>query len=433
MNAVNASPVRIGLAGLGTVGSGLVAILDRNADWIARRLGRSITVKTVLVRNPSKPRAVALGPGTTLTTDPDALVSDPDIDIVVELMGGIDAAFALIHKALTAGKHVVTANKALLAERGPELFALAAKKGLGLSYEASCAGAVPIVETLKQSLAGNRIQSIIGILNGTANYILSNMSDKGLSFADALRQAQEKGYAEADPTLDIQGIDAAHKLILLIRLAYGQNLPLAKLPVEGITRVTPEDIRFAGEFGYTIKLIGQVRELDGKLAAGVWPMLVHQDYLLASVKGAFNAVRVEGDASGPIILHGKGAGDLPTGSAVLGDILSLARTGMIPNNTGFITEPLPEAQMLDPDEAMCPHYVHFTVKDQPGVMAAISKSMGVHGVSIRQAVQKGEPVDGYVSIVFLTHEAPTRAIKGVLADADAMPFIKPDTVHFRVL
>lgn len=426
-------PVRIGLAGLGTVGSGLVAILVRNADWIVRRLGRSVVVKTVLVRDPAKPRAVTLGPETKLVTDPEALVGDPDIDIVVELMGGTDAAFALIHKALLAGKHVVTANKALLAERGPELFALAARKRLGLYYEASCAGAVPIVETLKQSLAGNRIQSITGILNGTANYILSNMSDKGLAFADALRQAQEKGYAEADPTLDIQGVDAAHKLILLIRLAYGQNLPLARLPVEGITRVTPEDIRFAGEFGYTIKLIGQVRDVRGCLSAGVCPMLVHQDFLLASVKGAFNAVRVEGDASGPIILHGKGAGDLPTGSAVLADILSLAREGMIPNNTGFTVEPLPEACVLDPDDAVCPHYIHFTVKDQPGVMAAISKSMGVHGVSIRQAVQKGDPEDGYVPIVFLTHEAPERAIKGVLADTGAMPFIKPGTVHFRVL
>ncbi|EHJ47043.1 homoserine dehydrogenase [Solidesulfovibrio carbinoliphilus subsp. oakridgensis] len=433
MNAVTDAPVRIGLAGLGTVGSGLVSILERNADWIARRLGRRVVVKKVLVRDLAKPRAVALGPGTELTTDPDALVTDPDIDIVVELIGGLDAAFDLIHKALSAGKHVVSANKALLAERGPELFTLAAQKGLGLYYEASCAGAVPIVETLKSSLAGNRIQSIIGILNGTANYILSNMSDAGLSFADALCQAQAKGYAECDPTLDIQGIDAAHKLILLIRLAYGQNLPLSRLPVEGITRVTPEDIRFAGEFGYTIKLIGQVRDVDGKLAAGVYPMLVHKDFLLASVKGAFNAVRVEGDASGPIILHGKGAGDLPTGSAVLADILALAREGMIPNNTGFLAEPLPDADLPDPDEAVSPHYVHFTVKDQPGVMAAISKSMGVHGVSIRQAVQKGEPEDGYVPIVFLTHEAPTRAIKGVLEDAAAMPFIKPGTVHFRVL
>ncbi len=433
MNANPASPVRIGLAGLGTVGSGLVAILDRNVDWIERRLGRTIVVRKVLVRDLAKPRAAMPAPGAVFTTDPDELVADPDIDIVVELMGGLDAAFSLIHKALSAGKHVVTANKALLAHCGPELFALAAEKGLGLYYEASCAGAVPIVETLKESLAGNRIHSILGILNGTANYILTKMSDKGLSFADALRKAQEKGYAEADPTLDIEGMDAAHKLVLLIRLAYGQNLPLHKLPVEGITRVTPEDIRFAGEFGYTIKLIGQVKSVDGKLAAGVFPMLVHKHFLLANVQGAFNAIRVEGDASGPIILHGKGAGDLPTGSAVLADIMALARNGAMPNNTGFLEEPLPDAQVLDPDEAVSPHYIHFTVKDQAGVMAAISKSMGVHGVSIRQAVQKGEPEDGYVPIVFLTHDAPTRAVKSVLTDTAAMPFIKPGTVHFRVL
>ena len=426
-------PVRIGLAGLGTVGSGLLIILGRNADWIRRRLGRTIQVAKVLVRDPAKPRAVTLDPGTALVTDPDALVNDPDIDIVVELMGGIEAAYSLIHKALSAGKHVVTANKALLAARGPELFALAAQKGLGLYYEASCAGAVPIVETLKQSLAGNRIRSIIGILNGTANYILSQMSDKGLPFALALAQAQGKGYAEADPTLDIEGMDAAHKLILLIRLAYGRDFPLNRLPVEGITRVTPEDIRFAGEFGYTIKLIGQVREIKGRLAAGVFPMLVHKHFLLASVQGAYNAVRVEGDASGPILLHGKGAGDLPTGSAVLSDILALARDGMRPNNTGFLEETLPEADILPLDDAVCPHYVHFTVKDQPGVMAAIAKSMGEHEVSIRQAVQKGEPEQGHVPIVFLTHEAPTRAVKAVLAETATMPSIKSTTVHFRVL
>jgi homoserine dehydrogenase len=430
---MNDRPVRIGLAGLGTVGSGLLIILGRNADWIQRRLGRTIQVAKVLVRDPAKPRVVALDSGTVLTTDPEALVADPDIDIVVELMGGIEAAYGLIHKALSAGKHVVTANKALLAARGPELFALAAKKGLGLYYEASCAGAVPIVETLKQSLAGNRIRSIIGILNGTANYILSQMSERGLPFAVALAQAQEKGYAEADPTLDIEGMDAAHKLVLLIRLAYGQNFPLDRLPVEGIAKVTPEDIRFAGEFGYTIKLIGQVREIKGRLAAGVFPMLMHKHFLLASVQGAYNAVRVEGDASGPILLHGKGAGDLPTGSAVLSDILALARDGMRPNNTGFLEETLPEADILPPDDAVCPHYVHFTVKDQPGVMAAIAKSMGEHGVSISQAVQKGEPEQGHVPIVFLTHEAPTRAVKAVLAETAAMPSIKSTTVHFRVL
>jgi len=426
-------PVRIGLAGLGTVGSGLLTVLSRNADWIRRRLGRTIQVTTVVDRHPERARGVPLDPQTILATDLDALVTNPDIDIVVELMGGIDAAFSLIHKALSAGKHVVTANKALLAERGPELFALAARKGLGLYYEASCVGAVPIVETLKQSLAGNRIIGITGILNGTANYILTQMCDKGLPFAEALKQAQDKGYAEADPTLDIQGIDAAHKLTLLIRLAYGRNLPLHRIPVEGITGITPEDIRFAAEFGYTIKLIGQVREIKGQLAAGVFPMLVHKHFLLASVQGSFNAVRVEGDASGPILLHGKGAGALPTGSAVLGDILALARAGMIPNNTGFLEEPLPEARMLPPDEAVCPHYIHFTVRDQPGVMAAIAASMGEHGVSIRQAVQKGDPSQGHVPIVFLTHAAPTQAVKAVLADTASLPFIKPATVHLRVL
>ncbi|KUG29174.1 homoserine dehydrogenase [hydrocarbon metagenome] len=427
------SPVRLGLAGLGTVGAGLVRLLGDNADWIRRRVGRDMILKTVLVRDLGKPRDAALGPDTVLTTRPADLVADPDIDIVVELMGGTGAAYDLIRDALTAGKHVVTANKALLAERGPELFALAGRKGLGLLYEASVAGAIPIVQTLKESLAANRIESLIGILNGTANYILTKMTDKGLEFGEALKKAQGKGYAEADPTLDIEGLDAAHKLVLLIRLAYGENYPLAKLPVQGITRVTPLDIRFAAEFGYVIKLIGQVRRVDGRLDAGVCPMLVHRDYLLANVQGAFNAIRLEGDASGPMLLHGKGAGGLPTASAVAADILSLARPGHCPNNTGFLAEPLPEAGILDPDEAVCRHFIRFNVEDRAGVMAAISKVMGEEGVSIYQAVQKGDPETGYVPIVFLTHAAPVRAVRRVIEAVDAMPFLRPETVHYRVL
>jgi len=328
---------------------------------------------------------------------------------------------------------VVTANKALLAERGPELFALAGQKGLGLLYEASVAGAIPIVQTLKESLAANRIESLIGILNGTANYILTKMSGKGLEFGEALKKAQEKGYAEADPTLDIEGLDAAHKLVLLIRLAYGENYPLARLPVQGITRITPVDIRFAAEFGYVIKLIGQVRRVDGRLDAGVCPMLVHRDYLLANVQGAFNAIRLEGDASGPMLLHGKGAGGLPTASAVAADILALARPGHLPNNTGFLEESLPEADILDPDEAVCRHFIRFNVEDRAGVMAAISKVMGEEGISIYQAVQKGDPETGVVPIVFLTHAAPVRAVRRVIEAVDAMPFLRPETVHYRVL
>lgn len=431
MKSIPDSPVRIGLAGLGTVGSGLAEILAENADWIRRRLGRDIVLKTVLVRDLTRPRA--LPSGSFLTSRPEDLTDDPEIDVVVELMGGLDAAFNLIVTALESGKHVVTANKALLAERGPELFALAARKGLGLYYEASAAGAVPVVETLKESLAGNRICGILGILNGTANYILTKMSEQGLDFDTALKMAQEKGYAEADPTLDIEGVDAAHKLIVLIRLAYGRNYPLRRLPVEGITKVTPLDIRFAREFGYQIKLIGHVREEDGRLDAGVHPRLVNNSYLLASVQGAFNAVRIEGNASGPIVLHGKGAGGRPTASAVLADIMALAQRPDCPNNTGFPEQVLPDADIFDPAEAVCRHYIRFNAKDKPGVMAAISRVMADQEVSIFQAVQKSDPEMGYVPIVFLTHSAPQKAVENVIAALDASPFLKPPTVHFRVL
>ncbi len=433
MRAVSDKPLRIGLAGLGTVGSGLVEITAENEDWIRRRLGRDIVLKTVLVRDLSKPRPFPPGRDAVLTTRPEDLTDDPEIDVVVELMGGIDAAYDLIAKALEAGKHVVTANKALLAERGQELFALAARKGLGLYYEASAAGAVPVVETLKESLAGNRILGILGILNGTANYILTKMSEQGLDFDTALKMAQEKGYAEADPTLDIEGMDAAHKLIVLIRLAYGQNYPLSRLPVEGITGVTPLDIRFAREFGYQIKLIGHVREENGALDAGVHPRLVSNSYLLASVQGAFNAVRIEGNASGPIVLHGKGAGGRPTASAVLSDIMALAQRPDCPNNTGFSEEVPPDAEIFDPAEAVCRHYIRFNAKDKPGVMAAISRVMADQDVSIFQAVQKSDPEMGYVPIVFLTHSAPQKAVDNVIAALDASPYLKPPTVHFRVL
>ncbi|QLA16042.1 homoserine dehydrogenase [Desulfolutivibrio sulfoxidireducens] len=433
MKSAGVFPLRLGLAGLGTVGAGLVRLLDQNADWIRRRVGRDIVLKTVLVRDLAKPRDARLDPDTVLTTRPADLVVDPDIDIVVELMGGTGAAFDLIHSALAAGKHVVTANKALLAQRGPELFALARAKGLGLSYEASVAGAIPIVQALKESLAANRIVSLLGILNGTANYILTRMSGQGLDFHEALHKAQAKGYAEADPTLDIEGLDAAHKLVLLIRLAYGENYPLARLPVEGITSVTPLDIRFAAEFGYTIKLIGQVKRVDGRLEAGVFPMLVHGDSLLASVQGAFNAIRVEGDASGPMLFHGKGAGGLPTASAVMADVMALGRAGHCPNNTGFLEDPLPEADILDSDEAVCRHFIRFNVEDRAGVMAAISRVMGEEGISILQAVQKGDPETGFVPIVFLTHAAPVRAVRRVIEAVARMSFLRPPTVHYRVL
>ena len=348
-------PLVVGLAGFGTVGGGLARLLEENAGIIRQRTGRDIQVKKVLVRNAQKARTVPLPPGADLTTNPDELINDPEIDVLVELMGGIDAPRTIIDRALDAGKHIVTANKALLAEEGLALFQKAAGKGRILRYEASVAGAVPVVEALRTSLAGNRISSLMGILNGTSNYILSEMTSNGLDFDVALKQAQQLGYAEADPTLDIDGHDAAHKLTLLIRLAYGVNYPYTAMPVRGIRGMSSLDIALAREFGYRIKLIAQVRERrepgqpDDKvrLEAGVFPALVPYTVLLARVGGVYNAVRVSGNACGSLFFHGRGAGDLPTAGAVLADLMAVARDEN-PHNTGYACDDLPRASIVPP-------------------------------------------------------------------------------------
>jgi len=428
--------VRIGLAGFGVVGQGLASILSGSAQWVERRLGRKVLVHAVALRDPDKARAVPLPPGARVLTNPLELAQDPDVDIVVELMGGLGMAYDLIRLALASGKHVVTANKHLLAERGEELFALAAQKGVGLYYEASVCGGIPIVQTLKESLAGNRILAVTGILNGTSNFILSRMSSKGLTYEAALRKAQRKGYAEADPTLDVEGLDAAHKLALLIRLAYGHDYPLHKLPATGITGVTPLDIAYAKEFGCQVKLIGQAKMVDGRIMAGVHPMMLSDSYLLAQVHGAFNAVRVVGDAVGAVMLYGQGAGGMPTGSAVLADIMALARDGAAPNNTGFPEKMLPPADILPPEEECSRRYFRFNVEDKPGVLAALAKALGDAGISIYQVVQKvdpGAPDSSVVPIVFMTHQAKQRDVDTALAGIRSMPFVKAEPVHLRVL
>ena len=334
----------VGLAGYGVVGTGFARALEESRDLIRQRVGRDIVIKTVAVKSVDEKLAYPLPAGATLTSSLDDLINDPAIDVVVELMGGIKVAHSLIQRALLAGKHVVTANKALLAEDGKDLFRIAGEKALHLGYEASVCGGIPVVQAMREGLAGNKILSLYGILNGTSNYILSEMSAKGMAFADALKDAQALGFAEADPTLDIEGFDAAHKLVLLIRLAWGVEYPFAQLPVQGISSVRPEDIEFARELGYSIKLLGQARMQDGRLAAGVFPTLVDENFLLSNVSGSFNAVWVKGNAVGSIFLHGRGAGDLPTGSSVLADILSIARDAK-PNNTGFL-EQVPPCKIL---------------------------------------------------------------------------------------
>ena len=439
-------PLGVGLAGFGTVGGGLVRLLEENADLIRRRSGRDILIRKVLVRNAKKPRSIPLPEGAELTTNPRDLTDDPQIDVLVELMGGIDHARDLIDRALDQGKHVVTANKALLAEEGLSLFQKADRKKRILRYEASVAGAVPIVEALKESLTGNRIQSLMGILNGTSNYILSEMTSNGLDFDVALKQAQQLGYAEADPTLDIDGHDAAHKLILLIRLAFGANYPYTALSVRGIRGLSALDIRLAREFGYRIKLIGQVRQVpcpeekngdsdcgEGRvrLEAGVFPALVYHKYLLARVGGAYNAVRVDANASGPLFFHGRGAGDLPTAGAVLADLLAVARDER-PNNTGFVGKELPKAAIVPPEEWRSCYYVRVMVQDTPGVLRDLSGCMAAEGISMAQVIQKSGEGQG-VPLVFMTHETTAQAMSDALQRTLDAGLLKEPAVYFRVL
>ncbi len=436
------SPLNLGIAGFGTVGYGLVRILLESKDIVAARTGREVRIHTVLVRDAKKDRGIALPEYTKLTTNPDDLINAPEIDVVVELMGGIDGPKALIEKALNAGKHVVTANKALLAETGNSLFALAAEKNLHLGYEASVCGGIPIIQTLREGLVANQVEALFGILNGTSNYILSEMSTKGLAFDVALKKAQELGFAEADPTLDIEGFDAAHKLALLIRIAWGLEYPYAKLPVQGITAVQPEDITYARQFGYRIKLLGQARMINGRIQAGVFPTLVHESFLMARVGGAYNAVRVEGDAVGPVFLHGKGAGDMPTGSAVAADIFAIARNAA-PNNTGFAQPTLPcMAEILPPEEVEAHYYIRLSLLDNPGVLRDIASVMADNGISIAQAIQKDRPSresetdseeDMSVPFIFMTHRASAKGIDNALTTLVSQKLVEKEPISYRVL
>jgi homoserine dehydrogenase len=422
----------IGIAGLGTVGSGLVEMLQKNREDILRRTGREIIIKTVAVHNLSKKRE--LPEGTLLTDNPMSLADDPDIQIVVELIGGTTVARTLLLRAIGNGKSVVTANKALLAEYGREIFALAQKKNVAIGYEASVAGAIPVIQTLKNSLTGNHINSVMGILNGTSNYILSEMNSHGFDFPTALREAQDMGLAEADPSLDIDGQDAAHKLVLLIRLAWGVHYPFDQLAIEGIRGLNPLDIQFAREFGYRLKLIGEAREVDGQIEAGVFPALMHHSMLLARVNGAYNAVRIEGNASGSLFLHGLGAGSRPTASAVLGDLLALARRDQInsaEDNTGFI-EDLPEASILPSSEAVSSWYVRATVRDTPGVLRDIASVFAREDISFAQLIQKARQ-DDHVSLVFMTHETSQRAIRTAIESLETSGTLLVPATYFRII
>jgi homoserine dehydrogenase len=411
--------VRLALLGCGTVGSGVVKLLRGNNALIGRRLGGPIELAGVADRSLRPDRKLGIN-ARLITRDAAALVARNDIDIVVELFGGREPARSLILQALTSGKDVVTANKALLAEDGEELFRTAARTGRTIGFEASVGGGIPIIRTLRDALAGDRQRAVYGIVNGTCNAILTMMSENGQSFGDALKIAQRDGLAEADPTLDIEGHDAAHKLCLLVALAFGVMPRPAQVHTEGISRITPGDIAYARELGYAVKLLAISKDDNGAIEVRVHPTMIPARHLLASVGGPFNAIYIHGDALGSSMYFGRGAGAMPTASAVMADILELARNreqgGAIANPLGFPITGIKRARVKPMDDVLCEYYLRFMARDRPGVLGAIASVLGRNGISIASVIQQGRAEEETtVPVVMRTHEARERNLKRALA------------------
>ncbi len=430
-------PVKVGLLGLGTVGGGTATVLKNNADEIARRAGRGIELDMAAALDLE--RAVELGLGDVrLTTDAWEVVNDPDIEIVVELIGGYSPARELVLQAIDNGKHVVTANKALIALHGNEIFQRAQERGVMVAFEAAVAGGIPIIKAVREGLAANKIQWVAGIINGTANYILTEMRDKGRPFDEVLAEAQALGYAEADPTFDIEGIDAAHKLTILASIAFGIPLQFDKVNTEGITGITTEDVAYAGELGYRIKHLGVARRTDGGIEMRVHPTLIPERRLIANVDGVMNAVLVQGDAVGPTLYYGAGAGALPTASAVVADIVDVTRTltsdpeNRVPH-LAFQPDALADTRILPMAEVQTGFYLRMRAKDQPGVLAEITRILGDRQISIEAFVQK-EPAEGEaeVDIILLTHVVQEGAMNEAIAAIERLDVVSGQVTRIRV-
>ena len=420
--------VGVGLLGLGTVGSGVARLLDEQSERIARRAGRRFHLRSVLVRDLGRPRKVPHG--TRIVTDPREVVDDPEVAIVVETMGGIEPTLGIVLAALRAGKHIVTANKALLAEHGTEVFAEARKYHRAVAFEGSVAGGIPIVQALGVSLAANQVQSLAAIVNGTCNFILSSMTRDGVAYADALRQAQALGYAEADPTLDVDGTDTAHKLAILAQLAFGASVRTDRIARAGIDRLQLADIRYAAELGYTVKLLALAKLSESGLELRVAPTLVKQGTPLAEVRGPYNAIRVVGDAVGDTLFYGRGAGTLPTASAVVGDLIDVVvgRAGLTFSALDLWSESAPPPRLTPPNQVRCRYYLRFTIADRPGVLATIAHVLGEHGISIASVIQHDPgddaPENSPVPLVIMTHLAVEAEMTAALREIDGH-----DVVH----
>ena len=423
--------IGVGIIGFGTVGSGTFKILTESQTLIKERTGLDIRVIRIAEVDPKKTKGKGI-PAGILTKSAEELIEDKNVHIVAELMGGTGIAREFIISALEKGKWVVTANKALLAEKGDDIFRIAEKRGCEIGFEASVCGGIPVIRAIRDGLVGNRITSMLGILNGTSNYILTRMTDEGISFDDALRDAQKLGFAEKDPTFDIEGIDAAHKLCILVRLAFSYPIQMKDVITGGISKIQPIDISFAREFGYKIKLLGVAKNINGSVEARVEPAMVSISHPMSSVNGVFNAVYAVGDRVGPTLYYGKGAGSEPTGSAVVSDIVDMALRMEGKNHR--IRGPVYRVgkRIKSAKESLVPYYMRFTAQDRPGVLSKVSGILGDYKISISAVNQRERKESGYVPIVILTHEAGEKNLKKAKEEIDKLPFIKGESVHIRI-
>ena len=429
--------IKVGLIGLGTVGVGVVRILQKNSRLIEKRLGSRIILKRIADIDLKTDRGVKFRPG-VLTKRAEDVIHDPEIDIVMELIGGIEPARTFILKTLQKGKHVVTANKALIALHGVEIFRAAQRSGVDVGFEGSVAGGIPLIRSIKEGLVANRIHSIFGILNGTSNYILSKMTDEGRSFKEVLKEAQEKGYAEADPTYDVEGIDAAHKLAILIRLAYGTPLDFRDIFISGISEIMPLDIQFSREFGYRIKLLAIAKMDHGRIEARVHPTMIPEGHLLSTVDSVFNAIYIQGDAVGPTLFYGQGAGQMPTASAVVSDLVELGRNILIRASgrrvplLSYQESAIEKVPLKKMEDVVMPFYMRFSAVDRPRVLSRISGILGKNDISISSVIQKGRQVNGAVPVVIMTHEAREKNVHRALKEIDRLGVILGKTMYLRV-
>ncbi len=428
--------INIAILGCGTVGTGVARLLLKNGDVISDRIGCALNLKYVADIDTQTDRGIDFAPG-VLVPDAAMVINDPQVDIVVETIGGEGIAKKMILDAIASGKHVVTANKALLAKHGNELIAAATEKRVDLAYEASVGGCMPIIKTVRESLIGNRISAMTGILNGTCNYILSKITDEGVDFKTALAEAQQKGYAEADPTLDVEGFDAAHKLSILSALAFGMQINFNDVYIEGISKITPLDIEFAAQFGYRIKLLGIAKFTGEAVEARVHPTMIPFGNMLSNVNSTLNAISVSGDAVGEILLYGHGAGMMPTASAVVSDIADIARNlavngaGRVPI-LGYQPDKIKPIAVMPMDEIETQYYFRFNALDQPGVLSAISGVLGDHTISLKSVHQKGRKTSGGVPIVMLTHTALEKDVNQALAEIEALDSVDGPPMLVRI-